>query len=126
VTTTRKRAARGGRRKKLTKSQAEPALVRAIAMVLALLASLGLGWAANLDAETVASVVVVVGPLVQWLWTRYAVTPNAKVIARTTTDGQVVAGEAAVATTGSSIPATKATPDADPLIRLAVQPGLVE
>ncbi|WP_228941857.1 hypothetical protein [Nocardioides sp. Leaf374] len=104
MTTTPKRRARGGRRKKLTKAQAEPALVRAIAMVLALLASLGLGWAADLDAETVATVVVVVGPVVQWLWTRYAVTPNAKVIARTTTDGQVVAGEAATAPAGTVLP----------------------
>jgi len=92
-------------RKALTKTQSEPALVRgAVVAVLALLASAGVGWATSVDATLVTGVVVAVIALAQAVWTKFAVTANAKVLTRVTTDGRVVAGDAAVAPTGALVP----------------------
>lgn len=93
-------------RKGLTLPQAEPAMVRAIVVALLLLASLGFSWAADVDPETITAWAVALGflvPILQGLWTRYGSTANAKVVARVTTGGQVVAGDAAVIPTGTEL-----------------------
>lgn len=113
--------------KKLSKTQSEPALVRgAVVAVLALLGSLGFGWATHVDATLVTGLVVAAIALAQALWTKFAVTANAKVVTRVTTDGQVVAGDAAVAPTGTPV-STQATNRAYPVVApVAVKPELVE
>lgn len=120
--------------------QAEPTLVRAVTVALAFLASLGIGWAADVDADTIATWAIVAGvalPILQGLWTRYVVTPNAKVLARVTTSGRVIAGDAAVEPTGTEVdqPAVRKQGTSDspvgysgpaPVIAsVAVKPGLV-
>lgn len=87
--------------------QAEPAMVRAVTVALVLAGSLGFTWAADVNADTVTALAIALGflvPLVQGVWTRYAVTANAKVVARVSTStGTVVAGDAAVAPTGTEL-----------------------
>lgn len=90
---------------KLPATKTEPALVRGVVIaVLSLLATLGVGWAADVSKDTIASIVLVASvliPLIQAAWTRYAVTANAKVLARVaTSSGQVVAGDASTVVTG--------------------------
>lgn len=92
--------------KPFTWTEANPAMVRAVTVAVAFLASLGIGWAANVDGDTIATWAIVAGvvlPILQGLWTRYVVTPNVKVLARVTTDGRVVAGDAAVEPTGTEV-----------------------
>lgn len=92
--------------KPFTLPQAEPAMVRAVVVALAFLASLGIGWAADVDADTITVWALVLGgalPVLQGLWTRYGVTANAKVLARVTSDRRVVAGDAAVEPTGTEV-----------------------
>lgn len=94
--------------KKLPATKTEPTLIRgAVVAVLSLLAALGVGWAADVSKDTIASIVVVASvliPLVQAVWTRYAVTANAKVLARvSTSSGQVVAGDASTTVTGEAL-----------------------
>lgn len=59
--------------------RAEPAMIRgAVVAVLGLLATLGFTWAEDVSKETIGYIVavgVVVIPLVQAAWTRFAVTP---------------------------------------------------
>lgn len=87
--------------------KANPALVRGLVVaVIGLLASFGLVRADVLDEAQLGYVVMigtVVLPILQGLWTRYGVTPNAKVVAQVTAAGDVVAGDAAAITTGSVI-----------------------
>jgi hypothetical protein len=86
--------------------KAEPAMVRAVVMVLGLLAWLGFGWAADVDQETITSVAIVAGllvPIVQGLWTRFVVTPSAQVAVKVTPSGRVIAGDAAVEPTGTEV-----------------------
>lgn len=95
----------------LSKTKTEPALYRGVVVaVLTLLASLGVSWAADPDRETIAALVALAAvtvPLLQAVWTRYAVTPVAKVVARVSTStGRVVAGEAATIQTGATVPVT--------------------
>lgn len=96
--------AKGGRHRKVGKVEGNPAMIRAgVVSALTLLAALGFRWAADVDRETVAAIVTLLavgGPLVAGLWTRFAVTPNVKVVSRVTTEGDVVAGDAALAPTG--------------------------
>lgn len=106
--------------------KAEPAMVRAITVALALLASLGFSWAADVDPDTIVLLALVLPPLAavaQGLWTRYAVTANAKVVARVTTQGQVVAGDAAVIPTGTELGARQ-TATGTRLEPVAVKPEL--
>lgn len=109
--------------------KAEPAMVRAVATVLALLASFGLTWAADVTPEQQALIVAaltILAPLLQGLWTRYAVTANAKVVARvSTSQGAVVAGEAALAPTGSTVYTVTDANDDLAVVELAVRPELV-
>lgn len=86
--------------------KAEPALVRAVTVALAFLASLGVSWAADVDKGTVTTIAVVLGvllPILQGLWTRYVVTPKAQVLAQVTASGRVIAGDAAVEPTGTEV-----------------------
>lgn len=114
----------------LSTTQADPAMVRAIVVaVFVLLAALGIGWAADPSPELVGALVVLGAPLValmQGLWTRYAVTANAKVIARVTTAGDVVAGDAAAQPTGAglSVYSGDAVNGAAPTVAVAVRGGL--
>lgn len=125
--------------KGLRKSQTEPSMIRAgVVAVLGLLASLGFSWAAHVDKGTLTAIVAVITvllPLLQGAWTRFAVTANAKVVSRVTTDGHVVAGEAALAPTGSRLPAMYPTTTTTtygsavipmlPTVTAQVNPGLV-
>lgn len=90
-----------------TTSPHEPAVKRGVIIaVLTLLASLGIGWAADPSAETIGAIATVAGflvPILQGLWTRFAVTPNAQVLAQVKPSGEVVAGEAAPVTTGAPV-----------------------
>lgn len=128
----KKRTARGGR-KKLTRAQTEPALVRAgIVSMLGLLAGLGVGWAADVDDATIGRLAlawIVLAPLVQGWWTRHGVTAARAVLAWVTTRGEVVAGEAALAPTGTEVrvaPANPATERPAVTAQIRIQPGLVE
>jgi hypothetical protein len=94
-------------RRKLPKTATEPALVRGVVVaVLALLSTLGVTWA-DVDKKTlglIVAVLVAVLHLAQALWTRRAVTPNAKVVARVSPSKEaVVAGEAAAVPTGEPL-----------------------
>lgn len=91
--------------KKLPKTATEPALIRGfIVAVLSLLTTLGVSWAADVDKETIGTLVAIavfVIPILQALWTRYAVTANSKVVARVSvSQDAVVAGDAAEVATG--------------------------
>lgn len=92
---------------KLPVTVTEPALVRGLTVALAMLASVGVGWAADVPAEDIAlwaSALAVIIPVVQALWTRYGVTPRKLVVAQVDRDGvHVIAGDAAVATTGETV-----------------------
>jgi hypothetical protein len=106
--------------------------------ILSLLASAGVAWAAEPSKETIAALVTVAAvviPLIQALWTRFAVTANPKVIARlSTSTGNVIAGPAAAAPTGSVV-RIESLPTSDPTrgengrveaIAVEVDPDLVE
>lgn len=98
------------RKDRLPVRKTEPALVRgAVVAVLALLASLGVTWAANVSKDTLETIVVVavvVIPLAQAAWTRYGVVARGLVLARlSASQGTVVAGEAATARTDTPLPA---------------------
>lgn len=88
--------------------EGNPSVIRsAVVAVLTLLAALGVTWAGDVDEATVSAVVTllaVLAPLAAGLWVRFGVTPNAKVVSRVTTAGDVVAGDAAVAETGTPLP----------------------
>lgn len=115
------------KRKKITGAAAEPAVYRgAVVAVLSLLTLLGFGWAAQVDAGTVAVIagaLATLAPIVQALWTRVVVTPNAKVVARVTTDGRVVAGDASVQPTGADV--DRPGPGGRTVVQTTVQPDLV-
>lgn len=102
-----------GRRKRLTRTQTEPALVRAgIVSVLGLLAGLGVGWAADVNDATIGHLAlawIVLAPLVQGWWTRHGVTAARAVLAWVTTRGQVVAGDASERETGTQLMAARHT-----------------
>lgn len=110
--------------------EAEPAVVRGIVVGLALLASLGISWAADVDADTITLWALVVGPLIpvaQALWTRYGVTANAKVVARVSTStGTVVAGDAAAEPTGEQLPVASPAAGAPAGVAVTVRPELVQ
>lgn len=118
-------------RKHLPHTKTEPAVTRgAVVAALTLLSGLGVTWAGDLDRDQIAALAVVgsiLVPLLQGLWTRFAVTANAKVIARVTTGGGVVAGDAAVSPTGSALPTNRRgaspLPTLDPVV---IQAGLVK
>lgn len=104
-----KRPAR--RRVKLDKAKTEPAVLRGVVVaVLTLLASLGVSWAADVDKETIAAIVTILGvlaPIAATLWTRFAVTPNSKVIARVSqSKDAIVTGDAAALRTGTVLATT--------------------
>lgn len=100
----RKRPARRPGPRVIPVTKGNPAVVRSVVVaVLGLLATLGVGWAADVPGEVVDALVtllVVLGPVVAGLWIRFGVTPNAKVVSRVTTDGNVVAGDASTVVTG--------------------------
>lgn len=112
----------------LTLPEAEPAVVRGIVVAVALLASMGVGWAADVDADTITVWALAAAPLVpilQALWTRYATVPNAKVVARVSkSQGVVVAGDAAVTPTGDELE-TYAAPGAPAVTQVRVRPELL-
>lgn len=81
------------------------------------------------DGEAaIAGAVDAIGLLVLLLWARPAVVPESKVIARVTTGGEVVAGDAAALPTGAKIPTTTVVDghaDGVTLPRVEVNPALV-
>jgi hypothetical protein len=96
-------------RPQLPVTRTEPALTRgAVVSALGALASLGVWGFADLSAKqigTIATVAVVVVPLVQAWWTRYGVVAVDKVLLRLSSSrGVVVAGKGAAAPTGTVIP----------------------
>lgn len=100
----------GKRRRAEPKSKPQPALIRGVIVaVLGLLASLGVGWAADVDRETIAATAVLLStllPLAQAWWTRRAVVPRESTLAYMTAEGTPVAGAAARERTGAPLPAT--------------------
>lgn len=114
----------------------QPLAVRAaaVAAVTALVHVLVVVGVVDADTETaIVGAVDALGALVAVLWAIRAVTPNAKVIARVTTDGEVVAGDAAAAPTDTPLHVTRPRPErrvgADlptPVVpQVAVRPELV-
>lgn len=116
------------RRVQIPKLKGEPARVRgAIVAVLALLASVGVGWAADVKPETIAAiatVVTLIGPVLAE-WIRPNVTANARVVAAVSegTDG-VVAGDAALVPTGTPL-ATQPGGVTTIVGRVAVDPSVL-
>lgn len=113
----------------LTPAQRNPVAVRAAA-VAAVTAIVHVGVVTGLVPaeveEPIAGAVDAVGLLALVLWARAGVTPNAKVIARVTTTGAVVAGDAASTPTGTELtvaPYAGAPVTTAPLI---VKPALVD
>jgi hypothetical protein len=125
--------------RKLSRAQTEPAVVRGLVVaVLTLLSAMGIAAASDPSRETIAALVTVASvviPLIQALWTRFAVTANDKVIARlSTSTGNVIAGPAAAAPTGSVV-RIESLPTGDPTrgdhgrveaVAVEVDPTLVE
>ncbi len=115
--------------KRLSARESEPAMIRGVVVaVLGLLTTLGVSWAAELDKDTIGAIVtvlVVLVPLAQALWTRFAVTANRKIVSRVTSRGTVVAGDAAAAPTGRPLEVvdTGATPAVAPV---RIDPSLVD
>lgn len=101
----RKPKTRGAKaRRTIDVVKGNPTVVRgAVVAVLSLLTGLGFTWATDVDPDVVVGILAVLGPIAATLWSRFAVTPNAKVITRVTTTGEVVAGDAAVAPTGTPL-----------------------
>lgn len=91
----------------LTPVERNPLAIRAAAaLVVTGLVHLFVVFGAPIDEvqeDAIAGLVDAAGLLALVLWARSAVTPNAKVIARVTTDGSIVAGAAAVDRTGSEL-----------------------
>lgn len=84
----------------------EPAVWRGFLIALfALLALFGIEWATEANALTVLNVILAVLPILSGLFTRPAVTPNAKVGAEAAQDipGAYEAGEAAPYTEGTPV-----------------------
>lgn len=94
------------RRKRQT-TRPEPALVRGVIVaVLGVLTTLGVGWAADVDRDTITAVagaVTLVLPLVQAWWTRRAVVPAESTLAYVDGHGVPVAGEAAAEQTAAPL-----------------------
>lgn len=113
----------------LTATQREPLLIRA-AVTAAVAAVVHVGVVLGIlpiseDAEAgVATAVDAVGLVVLLVWARPALVPAAKVIARVTNAGEVVAGEASVVPTGSELEA-RGGPARGPSVHTLVKPGLV-
>lgn len=109
-------------------TRTEPAMIRGVIVaVLGLLTTLGASWAADVDKGTIATFAVGISvflPLLQALWTRYAVTPNANVVAQVTPAGNVVTGEAARMTTGTPVPSPLG-PLGRPVVQVEVDPRAV-
>lgn len=74
--------------------------------------------------DAIAGVVDAIGLIVLLFLARPAVTSNAKVLARVTTSGDIVAGDAAVEATGNDVAAIG--PSGDVLAQVVVRPELVE
>lgn len=92
----------------LSVSKTEPAVIRgAIVAIIGLAASFGLVQVDVLSKTQIgylASLIAVLLPIAQGLWTRYGVTPKALVVAQVTTDGaHVVTGAAAARSTGEVV-----------------------
>lgn len=112
----------------LNLAQRNPVAVRAAA-VGAVTAVVHVGVVTGLvpaDVEQpIAGAVDAIGLLALVLWAVPSVTPNAKVLTRVTTDGAVVAGDAAVVDTGTELGVVQ-DPSGAPLAGyVAVNPELV-
>lgn len=114
----------------LTTSEREPLAIRAAitaAVTAAVHAAVVLGLL-HIDKSAEAAIgaaVDAVGLVALILWSRVAVTANAKVIARVTNDGKVVAGDAAITPTGTELPAQVVETSGATIVgRVAVKPGL--
>lgn len=90
----------------------EPALVRAFAATLLLIATtLGLSIADVIEGgQTIVIAVLNLVPLVQGWWTRSAVTSSALVVSKVEDDGQTVAGPASIVETGELVVTTPVEP----------------
>lgn len=110
----------------LTRLDREPLAIRAAvtaAVTAVVHVAVTLGLPLDQAAElAIGGAVDAVGLVVLLVWTRPAVTANAKVIARVTTEGAVVAGDASTTPTGTIIPATGGI---NPVAEVPVKPGLV-
>lgn len=97
-------------KRRTPQSKPQPAVIRGVIVAaLGFLASLGFGWAADVDRETIAAVSVLLAtllPILQGFWTRAAVVPAETTLAYVAAGGVPVAGDAATEPTGQPLPAT--------------------
>lgn len=104
----------------------QPVAVRAavIAVVVALVhVAVALGWITTDQEATIVGAVDAIAAVVAILWARAAVTPNAKVVARVTTGGEVVAGDASTVPTGETLEAISPSPGSLPEVNVPVDPA---
>lgn len=112
----------------LTPIDREPLAIRAAvtaAVTAVVHVAVVLGAPLSTEAElAIGGAIDTIGLVVLLLWTRPNVTANAKVIARVTNAGAVVAGDAAVTPTGTELAATRHADRATVLGEVEVKPGL--
>lgn len=118
------------RRPALSVVKSQPAVVRGaiVAVVTAVVHVLVVAGVVDHDTEkSLAPLIDALGFALAIVWIRYGVTPNAKVVARvSTSEGVVVAGDAATVTTGATIPARGVTVTGEPVLApIPVDPSLV-
>lgn len=114
----------------LTTTEREPLAIRAavtaaVTAVVHVAVVLGLGLSQEAELA-IGGAVDAVGLVVVLVWARPSVTANAKVIARVTNDGKVVAGDAAVTPTGTELgvdPGQGTPGDPPALLPVGIKPG---
>lgn len=115
------------KRNALSLSERQPVAVYAaiVGVLTAVVHVLVVTGVIPVDAEeAIAGTVDAVGALVLVVLAARAVTPNAKVAARVTTEGQVVAGDAAVPPTGNVLTPARGG-DQLPVVQVPVNPALL-
>lgn len=114
----------------LSTTEREPLGVRAAVtffVTAALHLAIALGAPISDEVETgVLAFVDAAGVLALVLWARRAVVPAAKVVTRVTTDGEVVAGDAATAPTGTALPVTRVSSGVVAVTETGVRAELVD
>lgn len=115
--------------KKMSLIEREPlAVLGAVGVVVTALIHLLVvfGFDVNPEREkAITGLVDAVGLLVILFIGRRSVTANRKVVSRTTTTGEVVAGDAAAAPTGSLVPIVADPLTGEPVPVVAVRPALL-
>lgn len=114
--------------KALTLTEREPIVVRggAVGVITAALHVAVVAGVIDVDEEaSIAAAIDAIGVVVLLVLARMSATPNAKVISRVTTEGGVVAGDAAVVATGTPLEVDTA-PGLAGVESVPVKPDLVK